>query len=161
MPHLPGPPLAFIVLAHVAWWLAGPAAAQVMDTTNPRHSLGNGGPAAAPHGPGGTIDTGPWPTRGVPRPFNEPAGNPVIARLAGPALVNAGRVDRDLTQACRERRVALPRPRPRAMVGENTFMAAFGRDLVGARGGALPDTLYIFQYADANRCTVWEAGGPG
>lgn len=153
------PPLARHLLWYTALVLAtaAPAAAQTLETTRLRHDSGNGGLASG-NGPGGGLDVGPWPARGVPRPFVAAPASRILARLAGPALINAGRVDSDLTQACRAGRVALPRPRPRAVVGENTYVAAFGRDLVGARGAAAADSLYIFQYADANRCTVWEAG---
>ncbi len=132
-----------------------PAAAQTLDTTRPRHDLGNTGIASG-RGPGGGLDTGPWPARGMPRPFDPAPEGRILARLPGPALVTAGRVDGDLTRACRTGSLTLPRPRPRAMVGEKTYIAALGRHL--GRGGAAADAVYIFQYADANRCTVWEAG---
>lgn len=152
-------PQARTLLWYTAFVLvtAAPAAAQTQDATRPQHNLGNAGLASG-GGSGVGLDVGPWPARGLARPFTAVPATRILARLTGPTLVNAGRVDNELTRACRAGRVTLPRPRPRAMVGTNTYVAAFGRDLVGVRGGAAADSLYIFQYADANRCTVWEAG---
>ncbi len=153
------PPPAKPLLWYTALLLVAalPAAAQTLEATRPTHGLGDAGLSSG-RGPAVGLDVGPWPARGVPRPFNEAPSSRILARLPGPALVNAGRVDGDLTRACRAGTLSLPRPRPRAVVGEKTYVAAFGRDLPGVRAGAAADTLYIFQYADANRCTVWEAG---
>ncbi len=133
--------------------VAVPAVAQTLEATQPKHGLGGtgGGPAVG-------LDVGPWPARGLPRPFDEVPASPILARLPGPALINAGRVDNELTRACRAGTLKLPQPRSRAVVGEKTYVAARGRDLPRARSGAAGNALYIFQYADANRCTVWEAG---
>lgn len=153
------PPLSRQLLWYtmIALLIAAPAVAQTLETTQRQHDPGSSGIASG-RGPGGGLDVGPWPARGVPRPFNAAPASRVLARLPGPALVNAGRVDGDLTRACRAGSISLPHPRPRAVVGANTYLAAFGRDLAGGHGGATADALYIFQYADANRCTVWEAG---
>lgn len=130
---------------------------QTLEATQPKHGLGDAG-AGSGNGPAGGLDIGPWPARGLPRPFSEVPASRILARLPGPALINVGRVDNELTRACRDRTLNLPRPRTRAVVGENTYVAVRGRDLPRVRSGAAGNALYIFQYADANRCTVWEAG---
>ena len=154
---MPSPKRQLLWYTALALTMAAPAGAQTLDATQPKHGLDNAGLGSG-RGPATGLDVGPWPARGVPRPFNAVPASRILARLPGPALVNAGRVDNDLTRACRAGTLSLPRPRPRAVIGEKTYVAAFGRDLPGVRAGAAADTLYIFQYADANRCTVWEAG---